>query len=56
MASYSGSLVGGLAAGKDVEIPDIMRGPLRRFPIPGIRKSYLPFAFRYFDWLDRRRT
>ncbi|MEM7060302.1 MAG: FAD-binding oxidoreductase [Pseudomonadota bacterium] len=56
MASYAGKMIAGLSMGKDVSVPEIMTGPLRRFPIPGLRKSYLPFAFRYFDWLDRRST
>ncbi len=56
MASYSGKLIADVAMGKDVRVPDIMSGPLRRFPLPAIRKNYLPFAFRYFDWLDARNT
>ncbi|MGH6947857.1 MAG: NAD(P)/FAD-dependent oxidoreductase [Kiloniellales bacterium] len=56
MTSWTGSRLADLAAGVEGAaegIPAVMRGPMRRFPFPALRKLYLRAAYAWFGLADR---
>lgn len=56
MATYTGRVLAGLLTGKpydDTPYPRPMQGPLRRFPIPRLRRHYLPLAYAAYGVKDR---
>ncbi|MFO1091101.1 MAG: FAD-binding oxidoreductase [Hyphomicrobiales bacterium] len=57
MGSYAGRLVADrIAGGTDAqnEIPVVMRGPLRKFPMPQLRVPYLKGAYALYGFTDER--
>jgi glycine/D-amino acid oxidase-like deaminating enzyme len=57
MGSYAGHLVADLmagAAGAADRIPEVMRGPLKRFPFPAFRVPYLKAAYAIYGYKDER--
>lgn len=52
--SYSGRIVADLAVGAitPADIPAILRGPLKRFPLPPMRKTWLKAAYRWYGLMD----
>ena len=55
--SYAGRLVADLMAGVDGaarRVPRIVAGPLRRFPLPLLRRIYLKAAYSGYGWRDER--
>ncbi|AXS40059.1 FAD-binding oxidoreductase [Breoghania sp. L-A4] len=54
LGSYSGAIVADLAAGAITPdaIPAPLRGPLRRFPFPALRKAYLRGAYLWYGLSD----
>ncbi|WP_321335945.1 FAD-binding oxidoreductase [Breoghania sp.] len=54
MGSLSGANVADLAAGAITrdDIPAVARGPLRRFPFPALRKTYLKAAYQWYTLCD----
>ena len=53
MASYSGMLVAGLLAGKSPKIPAVMQSPMRRYPLPRWRRTFLRPAYEWYGFKDR---
>ena len=55
MGTYTGRLLAALACGsiRHSDLPAVMRGPLRRFPLPTQRLLYLRAAYAWFDLVDR---
>lgn len=54
MGSHSGRLVARMISG-DIgsnELPAAMRSPLRKFPFPALRRTYLAGAYRWHEWRD----
>lgn len=51
MGSYAGKLLADLAVGdlKQNELPAIMRGPLRRFPLPRLKMAYIKGYYVAWD-------
>ncbi len=57
MGSYAGHLVADLMAGAPgaaERIPEVMRGPLKRFPFPALRVAYLKAAYALYGYRDER--
>ncbi len=55
-SNVAGRLAADLIAGKDgaeAAVPAMLKGPLRRFPLPGFRTSYLRAAFAGYAFADR---
>ena len=55
--SYAGRLVADLMAGVDGaarRVPRIVARPLRRFPLPLLRRIYLKAAYSGYGWRDER--
>jgi glycine/D-amino acid oxidase-like deaminating enzyme len=58
MGSYAGHLVADLmagVAGAEERIPAVVRGPLKRFPLPAFRVPYLKAAYALYGYQDERR-
>jgi len=57
MGSYAGHLVADLMAGApgaQEQVPEVMRRPLKRFPLPGLRAPYLKAAYALYGYRDGR--
>lgn len=54
MGSYCGAKIADLAAGgiASDDLPAVLRGPLKRFPFPPLRKSYLRAAYKWYGLVD----
>ncbi|MEM7438118.1 MAG: FAD-binding oxidoreductase [Pseudomonadota bacterium] len=53
-ATWCGRQVAGMAMGREYGgLPDGFRGPLKRFPLPGLRRHTLGPAFKWYAWKDR---
>ncbi|MCA8869185.1 MAG: FAD-binding oxidoreductase [Rhodobacteraceae bacterium] len=52
MASHAGRLVGDLAAGAFVDLPDALATPLARFPLPDHRRHFLRAAYLHYRLMD----
>lgn len=53
MGSLGGRLLGDMVAGKSVDLPRIMRTPLKRFPLPALRRAALRVAYLKYQVQDR---
>ncbi|MBA5778763.1 FAD-binding oxidoreductase [Stappia sp. F7233] len=55
MGSHAGRLVADLGAGAidESDIPAVMRGGLKPFPLPALRRTYLKAAYAWFGLVDR---
>jgi glycine/D-amino acid oxidase-like deaminating enzyme len=54
LGSYCGKLLAGLVAGQpNPAVPAVMTGPLRRFPLPRFRRSFVPAAYKYYNAKDK---
>lgn len=55
MGSHAGRLAADLAAGAmtETDIPAVMRGGLKVFPLPALRRSYLKAVYAWFGLIDR---
>jgi len=42
------------APGAAERIPEVMRGPLKRFPFPALRVAYLKAAYALYGYRDER--
>ncbi|MDJ0931336.1 FAD-binding oxidoreductase [Breoghania sp.] len=56
MGSLCGVAVADMAAGAvtSSDLPVVLRGPLKRFPIPRLRKTYLKVAYRWYGLRDEK--
>lgn len=56
MGSWCGARVADIAAGAAASdaVPAVLRGPLRRLPLPALRKTYLKAAYRWYALADER--
>lgn len=54
LGSYCGVQVADLAVGKitPTDLPALLRGPLKRFPLPALRKTYLRGAYYWYGLSD----
>jgi len=54
MGSHAGRLVGRMISGdmNAGEIPAAMGAPLRKFPFPPLRRTYLAGAYKWHEWRD----
>ena len=53
MSGHAGRALADLSMGAGADIPAAMRGPLRPFPLPALRKLYLRAAYLGFEVQDR---
>ncbi|MGB8621683.1 MAG: FAD-dependent oxidoreductase, partial [Paracoccaceae bacterium] len=55
MASYCGARLAEMAVGQapSTPLPALMRGPLRRFPLPAWRRAFLPVSLAWYALRDR---
>jgi glycine/D-amino acid oxidase-like deaminating enzyme len=55
-ATWTGRLLARILAGAESPeaVPEVMRGPPPRFPLPGLRKSYLRAAYGAYALADAR--
>ncbi len=53
LATYSGKLLAGRVTGQGPPVPEVMQGPLRRFPLGRWRRTFLRAAYRWYRVRDR---